>query len=165
LAQIIGCKKAEYPVISCSSQVVYEKFEEGYFFMPNAFTPSSDGLNDGLEVFKKGIKEYNLQVYIPNGGLVFETQNSEREFWYSSNNNTSGNYNYILQFTTLSGIKYTRTGQVAVIAILTLYKDGFFEDHCISNFDECVFGSQWQGDTLPLKSVHESREYFSATCN
>lgn len=42
-------------------------------FIPNAFTPNSDGLNDGFKAMGIGISEFKLQVFDRWGELIFES--------------------------------------------------------------------------------------------
>lgn len=42
-------------------------------YIPNAFTPNSDGLNDGFKALGVGIEEFKLQVFDRWGALVFES--------------------------------------------------------------------------------------------
>lgn len=54
----------------------------GKFFVPNAFTPNGDELNNVFQPLQSftAIKEYRLQIYDLWGNLVFET-NNPREYW------------------------------------------------------------------------------------
>jgi gliding motility-associated-like protein len=42
-------------------------------YIPNAFTPNSDGINDGFRASGIGIKEFNMQIYDRWGNLIFES--------------------------------------------------------------------------------------------
>ncbi|MEW6467354.1 MAG: gliding motility-associated C-terminal domain-containing protein [Bacteroidota bacterium] len=52
------------------------------FFMPNAFTPNSDGINDLFGPFGVGWKSdtYNLSIHDRNGSLVFQTDNPAQKW-------------------------------------------------------------------------------------
>lgn len=61
----------------CEAQFC-ENFEvtiEKYFYMPNAFTPDGDGINDLFFPITAGYEDYTflMSVYDRNGGLVFRT--------------------------------------------------------------------------------------------
>ncbi len=71
------------------------------FFMPNAFTPNNDGLNDE---FKPGtvctFTEYDFKVYNRWGQLVFETNNPD-EAWNGTIGGAEapeGMYSYIIDY-------------------------------------------------------------------
>lgn len=53
---------------------------EPELFVPSAFSPNGDGLNDQLGVFGKNIKDYNLTIYNRWGELIVELKNAT-ETW------------------------------------------------------------------------------------
>ncbi len=75
------------------------------FFMPNAFTPNEDGLNEvfeGVGVFR-GITNYKMGIWNRNGQLIYET-NDINEGWNGRFQNTgklsqNGVYIYRISFT------------------------------------------------------------------
>ena len=54
-------------------------------FIPNAFTPNGDGLNDNFRPSIAGVEleYYDLMIYDRNGDTVFESQD-QNEFWNGS---------------------------------------------------------------------------------
>ncbi|MBK8443227.1 MAG: gliding motility-associated C-terminal domain-containing protein [Sphingobacteriales bacterium] len=46
-------------------------------FVPNAFTPNGDNLNDELQVFGSNIADMHLQIFDRWGQLVFESKNTD----------------------------------------------------------------------------------------
>ncbi|HAP01339.1 MAG TPA: hypothetical protein DCQ93_05375 [Bacteroidetes bacterium] len=48
-----------------------------FYFIPNAFTPNHDGLNDLFRVYGSGIESLNLKVFDRWGEMVFESNNIE----------------------------------------------------------------------------------------
>jgi len=79
-------------------------FEEGEFFIPNAFTPNFDGRNETFFVIPKNIKEFSCLVYNQHGDLV-NTLSSKEESWDGYFNGypaPSGSYIYKIQYTNLA---------------------------------------------------------------
>ena len=48
------------------------------FFIPNAFTPNNDGLNDEFKIFCKGCKIEDLKIYDMLGNLKFKTKDPRK---------------------------------------------------------------------------------------
>jgi gliding motility-associated-like protein len=44
-------------------------------YVPNAFSPNGDGINDLFQVFTTGVKVFNLKVFDRWGELVYESDN------------------------------------------------------------------------------------------
>jgi gliding motility-associated-like protein len=59
-------------------------------FIPNAFTPDGDGLNDAFRPVTRGARSYHLIIFDRWGGLVFESNNPD-EWWIG---NVSGGSHY-----------------------------------------------------------------------
>lgn len=67
-------------------------------YLPSAFTPNGDGLNDTFGAVGEGIEKYKLVVYNRWGESIFSTQNVE-EKWDGLHKGKPvpfGNYNYKL---------------------------------------------------------------------
>ncbi len=47
-------------------------------YIPNAFTPNSDGLNDGFKALGIGISQFKLQIFDRWGALIFESDDINR---------------------------------------------------------------------------------------
>ena len=43
-------------------------------FIPNAFTPTNDGLNEGFRPIGIGVKSYEMAIYNRWGGKVFQSK-------------------------------------------------------------------------------------------
>ncbi|WP_316827304.1 gliding motility-associated C-terminal domain-containing protein [Pedobacter miscanthi] len=80
-------------------------------FVPNAFSPNGDGVNDELVVGVTNLRKYNIQIYNRLGTQVFFTNNIF-ENWkgtFKGNELPVGVYYYIISGINLSnsGIKYS----------------------------------------------------------
>lgn len=92
--RITAYKKENNQIVSQSNSV--ELTTPLKLYIPNAFTPNSDGLNDVFGAAGKGIVEYNLQVFDRWGELVFETNDLEKG-WdgkYKGEMSEAGTYVY-----------------------------------------------------------------------
>jgi gliding motility-associated-like protein len=87
-------------------------------YVPNAFTPNSDGLNDILQPTLMGIKELQFfRVYNRWGQLLFETRTKFTGWDGRLNGNLqpSGVVVWVAQGLGVDGKVYTRTGTSALI--------------------------------------------------
>lgn len=87
-------------------------------FIPDAFSPNGDGINDVLEVKREGTSAFELSIFNTWGTLIFRTTQLQPS-WDGKFQNTgvpSGTYPYILTTGELgSKSRYTRRGTVVVI--------------------------------------------------
>ena len=88
-------------------------------FIPNAFTPNGDGLNDKFEIQGIGITEYTITIFDRWGNLVFESNDISRS-WNGLQNNSGekinqGTYNYKLQYRSGDYELEERFGTIEVI--------------------------------------------------
>lgn len=95
--------------------------EEFYFYVPNAFTPNLDGLNDYFSPSLKGIDftTYRMEIYGRNGQLIFETENYLIP-WNGFHMNTGeaipgGAYTYRITFRTYSDRAFEELGVVQLV--------------------------------------------------
>ena len=76
--------------------------QKPYVFIPNAFSPNNDGVNDVWEIKDVFIKDYTLKVYDRWGKIVFETTN-KNNLWNGKtpDGNYAANdaYVYVLTYT------------------------------------------------------------------
>lgn len=82
-------------------------------FIPNAFTPNGDGLNDKFEVKGVGVKTYKLQIYSRWGELIYESDNIEEQ--WDAANIPGGTYVYVIHATTLLDKQIEEKGTVTVV--------------------------------------------------
>lgn len=91
-------------------------------FLPNAFSPNDDQLNDvfsfdGVGFIRDDIKEYTLRVYNRWGTKVFDAD-AYGDFWdgtFNEQDCPSGVYTYYLQLYGIDNIRYSYRGTVTLI--------------------------------------------------
>lgn len=93
-------------------------FNRADVYVPNAFTPNGDGLNDYLEPFYIGIEQLHyFKIYDRWGNTVFSTRN-EFDKWNAQLKGEivpSGNFVWIAEAVTFDGLLIQRKGSVMVI--------------------------------------------------
>jgi len=82
-------------------------------YIPNAFTPNNDGLNDEFKIIGGEIEEMEILIYNRFGELIFES-NSQSNSWIG-NNSLMGVYTYKLKITFTDGKKTSKMGHVTLI--------------------------------------------------
>lgn len=99
------------------SVLVKVDFICGDFFVPNAFSPNGDGLNDLINVHGFCVSTYVLQIYNRWGEKVFETS-SFTESWdgtYQGKNLDTGVFVYRADGTTIDGKTFNIKGNITLI--------------------------------------------------
>jgi gliding motility-associated-like protein len=63
----------------CTDSVTREVCVEAVsrFFIPNAFTPNGDGINDEFKVISHGVTEFDMQIFNRWGEILFQTKDSD----------------------------------------------------------------------------------------
>jgi gliding motility-associated-like protein len=87
------------------------------YFMPTAFTPNNDGVNDTLHIHGKGIETVSLKLFNRIGEKVFETS-SIYEGWDGTQNGlpvNNGTYIYVLDLVYCNGEKVKEHGNVTLV--------------------------------------------------
>jgi gliding motility-associated-like protein len=85
-------------------------------FVPNAFTPNGDGLNDVFQVRSESYSYYHMVVYDRWGNLVFESMNAELG-WdgrYQGKPMPIGVYSYQVVMRAMDGTEWNKAGQVTI---------------------------------------------------
>ncbi|MEM1327011.1 MAG: gliding motility-associated C-terminal domain-containing protein [Bacteroidota bacterium] len=93
--------------------------EDPYVFIPNAFTPNGDGINDVIRVFGPHIEALNLKIFNRWGELVFETDDVDGE-WNGTHQRTGqlaeGRvFAYILNVECIGGETYEKRGNITLL--------------------------------------------------
>lgn len=129
----------------CGNGSQVSVFDSGYFFLPSAFTPNGDGLNDIFSGYGKSIIEYELSVYKTSGKKIFNTSYLSRGWDGKINGKVKeGKFTYRATVKTTQGLAFIRKGYLCSLKSL--------DDKCV---DECVFGDQFAGPNQPLEPTRE----------
>ncbi len=90
------------------------------FYVPNAFTPNGDGLNETFDVTILGVSEYTIQIYDRWGKRLFES-NDQAYSWNGKLTNTGGDvpigyYWYLLRVVEAeTGVEHRQEGTIALL--------------------------------------------------
>lgn len=86
-------------------------------YVPNAFTPNSDNLNDGFGVVGIAIKDYNIKIFNRWGEQLWES-NSLEEKWipiYRDLDVPMGTFVYVITYSNFDNEVFTKTGTINLI--------------------------------------------------
>ncbi len=103
-------------VRSTSNKVPLE--QKPYVFVPNAFTPNNDGVNDSWLIKDVFVKDYILKVYDRWGKLVFETLDKNKQWDGLAQDGSpapSDMYVYVLTYTGWRDEVGNENGNVTII--------------------------------------------------
>jgi gliding motility-associated-like protein len=105
-----GCKK--------QTQILIKRFAGPEIYIPTAFTPNNDGLNDKFKVTPIGVRSFGyVAVYDRWGQLIYRTTNYN-EGWDGTLNGAklpTGTFVYVAQATDYRGRPMLRKGTVTLI--------------------------------------------------
>jgi gliding motility-associated-like protein len=93
------------------------EFSDGIVYVPNAFTPNNDDVNDLFYVRGEEITEVEMFIYDQWGKLVFSSR-SKDDAWdgtYSGKQVQNGTYTYSTKVDLASGASKTYTGNITLI--------------------------------------------------
>ena len=86
-----------------------------HIYIPSAFTPNGDGLNDTFGVKGEGIKNYHLFIYNRWGEVLFESTNPKQQWEGSFSGQPAEQGTYVYQLFA-SGIESKgKTGSVTLV--------------------------------------------------
>lgn len=97
--------------------VIIPECEEPYVFLPNAFTPNDDGVNDVLLVRGTTISQQKLIIYNRWGEKVFETVEvgGGWDGYYNNVLCAPDVYGYYLEVLCINGEKFVKKGNINLI--------------------------------------------------
>ena len=94
-----------------------EKNYEYVVYVPRAFTPDGDGLNDRLEVYGLPSDEFRMNIYNKWGELIY-TFTDRDDFWDGGGENQKkdhGVYTYYIEFENQAGEVYSQRGSFVLL--------------------------------------------------
>lgn len=110
MTDIRGC-------IATDTVTIFVDTEDKILYVPNAFSPDGDGINDVFYVYGAGISGINFSVFNRWGEKVFQS-NSQQLGWDGAYKGTimyPGAFVYYVEATYLDGDKKTKKGSVTLI--------------------------------------------------
>jgi gliding motility-associated-like protein len=88
-------------------------------YIPNAFTPNNDELNDVFRVYSDGIEEFSIMIYNRWGELMYQSNDIEKGWdgTYHQNSNIApaGVYSYIIALNTKEKETYNYRGSITLV--------------------------------------------------
>lgn len=107
---INGCKAVD--------DIFIKTFESDEIFMPSAFTPDNNGINDQIKPLGQGLKDVGLfEIYNRYGQLIFRADKTNKE-WNGSfrgKPQPADTYVYRLEAFTYKGRAVKKTGSIVLI--------------------------------------------------
>jgi gliding motility-associated-like protein len=97
--------------------MVYRGEVSNVIYVPNAFTPNGDGINDQVHVHSENIKSLKFNIYDQWGELLFASVNQENGWdgTYKGAKEPVGVYVYYLEAVMNDGTKVNKKGTIAII--------------------------------------------------
>lgn len=86
-------------------------------FIPNAFTPNEDGVNDFFYITNSGFSEFNFSVFDRWGNQVYVTNNSAFQWDGKINGKNAPTDIYVFVFAgkTIDGLEIRRSGTISLV--------------------------------------------------
>lgn len=102
-------------LVSYSNEVLYA--QKLLMFMPDAFTPNSDGINDIFEIKALFVKEFKMRVYNRAGNVMFETEDYKTGWdgTYDGSTVPIGQYFYEIIASDHKGETTKKVGRIEVL--------------------------------------------------
>lgn len=113
--RVTAYKNGNSQVISVSN--IAEVIPTMSFYIPDAFTPNGDGINDTFGINGQAIKNFSMRVYNRWGELLFESDNASQQWDGSFKGELVPQGVYVYQVTAQAntGEQATRKGTVTVV--------------------------------------------------
>lgn len=92
-------------------------FPEITLFIPNAFTPNGDGINDRFEVSVTGMVTYEISIFNRWGEMIFQSDDPNKPWdgTHMQRRVPPGVYQYVIRATDYLGVLHVRRGNIYLI--------------------------------------------------
>jgi gliding motility-associated-like protein len=109
---------AEDAEIESTSNTV-ELTPDIFLYVPNAFTPNEDGLNDSFGALGYGVKDYYMGVFNKWGELIFESEDINKQWngTYQGQKVLPGTYIYSISASGNYEKEFHKEGSISIIKI------------------------------------------------
>ncbi len=107
----------EFSLVALKNVYVKRCNNKPELFVPNAFTPNGDLLNDQLEVFGKDYPNFKMKIYNKWGEIIFVTDNRNK-LWngeYLGEKAPTGQYPWLITFDDCNGDQISKSGTTLLI--------------------------------------------------
>lgn len=89
-------------------------------FIPNAYSPNGDGINDVFKILIEGYKNSHVEIYNRWGTKLFETDDGQKNFWDGTNQKSGrpvpeGVYFYVIDLKNSTGNENETKGFVQLV--------------------------------------------------
>jgi gliding motility-associated-like protein len=113
--RVTAYKNGSSQVFSVSNEV--KTFPDLQLYIPSAFTPNSDGLNDLFGAVGEGVEDYHLTIYNRWGNKIFEStdMNNKWDGTFKGERVELGVYTYSLSAKGIKKQQMYKSGSVTVV--------------------------------------------------
>ena len=113
--RVVSFKNLNNEIKSVSNTVSIER--PYTLYIPNAFSPDGDGINDYFKILGQGINTFEVEIYNRWGQMVFKSNNIEDQ-WdgkFNDKMSPSGTYVYRVKSKNLINEEYLESGTVSLV--------------------------------------------------
>lgn len=118
---LYGCRKDDTAVsdtCTITEQRAHPLSPEARLFIPNAFTPDGDGLNDFFGPLTAGIATIDFSIFDERNNRVFHSTQTG-QYWSAPATSKTDRYRYQVSATTTGGDELAWCGEVYAITCLS----------------------------------------------